>query len=62
MLILSRRIHEVVRISKLIRVQLLAIKGNQVGLGIEAPPAAAVDREGIYLREQKSASRLGGVS
>jgi carbon storage regulator len=62
MLILSRPIHEVVRISGLIRVQLLGIKGNQVRLGIEAPPEVSADREDIYLREQKNANRVGGVS
>lgn len=57
MLILSRRIDEVIRISGLIRIHVLGIKGNQVRLGIEAPPEVVVDREEIYLRKQQEELR-----
>jgi carbon storage regulator len=53
MLILSRRLDEVVRISDVIRIHVLGIKGHQVRLGIEAPPEIVVDREEIYLRKQE---------
>ena len=53
MLILSRRRDEVVRISDVIRIHVLGIKGRQVRLGIEAPPEIVVDREEIYLRKQE---------
>ena len=57
MLILSRRTDEVIRISGLIRIHVLGFKGNQVRLGIEAPPEVVVDREEIYLRKQEEALR-----
>lgn len=53
MLILSRRLNEVLRISEVIRIHVLGIKGHQVRLGIEAPPEIVVDREEIYLRKQE---------
>ncbi len=57
MLILSRRIDEVIRISGLIRIHVIGFKGNQVRLGIEAPPEVVVDREEIYLRKQQEELR-----
>jgi carbon storage regulator len=51
-LILTRRKDEVVRISGRIRIQVLGFKGNQVRLGIDAPPEVVVDREEIHLRKQ----------
>lgn len=53
MLILSRRVNEVIRISGLIRIRVIGFKGNQVRLGIDAPPEVVVDREEIYLRKQE---------
>lgn len=57
MLILSRRIDEVIRVSGVIRIRVLGFKGNQVRLGIEAPSDVVVDREEIYLRKQEEALR-----
>jgi carbon storage regulator len=56
MLILTRRPHESIRIGAKIRVTVLGFKGNQVRIGIEAPPEISVDREEIWIRKQRELS------
>ena len=53
MLVLSRRCGESVTIGPDIRVVVVGVKGGQVRLGIEAPPAVAVHREEVYVRIQE---------
>ncbi len=50
MLILSRRIGEVIRIGNDVSVRILKIDGNQVRIGISAPKELAVYREEIFQR------------
>lgn len=50
MLILTRRIRETMMIGDDVNITILGIKGNQVRLGINAPPSTAVHREEVYLR------------
>ena len=52
MLVLSRRLGEVLVIGDNIKVQVLGISGNQVRLGIAAPKSVSVHREEVYLRIQ----------
>ena len=50
MLILTRRVGETLMIGDEITVTVLAVKGNQVRLGVNAPKSVAVHREEIYAR------------
>ena len=52
MLMLTRRIGEVVAIGDDIRLTVLGIRGNQVRMGVRAPANVAVHREEIYKRVQ----------
>jgi carbon storage regulator len=55
MLILSRRVNESLIIGEgpeQIIVTVMQMRGNQVRLGVAAPPKVIVDREEIYLRRQ----------
>jgi len=53
MLILTRRVGEALMIGNEVTVTVLAVKGNQVRLGIGAPKDVAVHREEIYRRVQQ---------
>ncbi|MFQ3210453.1 MAG: carbon storage regulator [Colwellia sp.] len=53
MLILTRRISEVLIINDDIKVTVLAIQGNQVRIGIDAPKNVSVHREEIYDKIQQ---------
>lgn len=50
MLILTRKIGETLMIGDDIKITILAIKGNQVRIGIEAPKEIDVHRQEIYER------------
>jgi carbon storage regulator len=50
MLVLTRRIGEMLRIGANISITVLGIKGNQIRLGINAPGSIPVHREEIYQR------------
>lgn len=53
MLILTRRINEIIRIGDDVQVQVMGVKGNQVRLAIVAPKEVSVHREEIYQRIQE---------
>ena len=50
MLILTRRVGETLMIGDKIAVTVLAVKGNQVRIGIDAPSEVAVHREEVFER------------
>ena len=50
MLILTRRVGETLTIGDAVTVTVLAVKGNQVRLGIKAPKDVAVHRKEIFER------------
>ena len=60
MLILSRRVGQVICIGDNVRVTVLAVRGLQARIGIDAPDNIEVHREEIYDRIQKE--RASAVS
>ena len=64
MLILTRRVGETVMIGNDVTATVLGIRGNQVRIGINAPPNVPVHREEIYERikkEQEAGTKPQGV-
>ena len=64
MLVLTRKLGEVIRIGDSVTVRLLEVKGNQVRLGIEAPAEVRIYREEVYRairRENEEAALHGGA-
>lgn len=58
MLILTRKEGEALIIDNDVKIQVLAIKGNQVSIGIEAPDSVPIHREEIYKKiQQEQANR-----
>lgn len=53
MLILTRRIGEILKVGDDVSITILGLKGNQVRIGIEAPKSVSVHREEIYQRIQE---------
>jgi carbon storage regulator len=62
LLILTRKIGEAVAIGDEVKVQVVEVKGRQVRLGITAPAALAVHREGVFQRIQEQNRRAAEVS
>lgn len=62
MLILTRKVGEVVAIGDDIQVSIVEIKGAQVKLGIRAPRDVEVHREEIYLKIQEENRRAALIS
>jgi carbon storage regulator len=52
LLILTRRVNESIVVGDQVTVTVVAVKGNQVRLGVDAPRDVAVHREEIYKRLQ----------
>jgi len=62
MLILGRRVGEVLMIGNDITVTVLGVKGNQVRLGVHAPKNVEVHREEIYQRIQAERAAPKGAA
>ena len=58
MLILTRKTNEVIRVGNDIHVIVLAIKANEVRLGIVAPLDVVVDREEVAKRKRRERDEL----
>ena len=59
MLILTRRVGEKLIIAGKVTVEVLGVRGNQIRIGIDAPPEVQIHREEIYqriLKERKGIS------
>ena len=53
MLILSRRPGEALQIGERIRITVVAVQGNRVRLGVEAPREVPVDRLEVHERKRR---------
>ena len=62
MLVLTRKTGETITIGDDIKIYIQEIRGNQVKLGIVAPPTVAVHREEVYLRIQEENRRAARVT
>ncbi len=63
MLVLTRKLGESITIGDDIRITVMAVKGNQVKIGIEAPTETKVYREEIYtsiVEANEQASKRNG--
>lgn len=56
MLILTRRVGEIITIGTEITVAIVAIKGNQVRLGVQAPKVVEVHRQELLERRDSPAA------
>lgn len=61
MLVLTRRINEEIIINGNIRVTVVAVKGERVRIGIDAPPDVSVDREEVHARRSAFAGEAEAV-
>ena len=48
MLILTRKVGEVIRIGDTVTIRVLEVRGSQVRLGVEAPADVRIFREEVY--------------
>lgn len=62
MLILTRRVGEKLVIGDNVTVTVLGVKGNQIRIGIEAPPEVQVHREEIFRRILAEKEEAGSSS
>jgi carbon storage regulator len=64
MLVLTRKLGEVIRIGDTVTVRVLELKGNQVRLGIDAPAEVRIYREEVYraIRKENEEAALRDAS
>lgn len=62
MLILTRKVGEIIAIGDDVKVQVIDIKGKQVRLGIKAPSEITVHREEVYQRIQEQNRRAAKLT
>jgi len=48
MLVLTRKLGEIIRVGETVTVRILEVRGNQVRLGVEAPADVRIYREEVY--------------
>ena len=58
MLVLTRRPGEEIVIDGNIRITVVAVKGDRIRIGIEAPPSVVVDRQEIHERRKHAPDQV----
>ena len=53
MLVLTRKLNEVIRIGEDIEIKILSIEGEQIKIGIDAPKNIEIHRKEVYLAIQQ---------
>jgi carbon storage regulator len=65
MLVLTRQVEEEIVVGSEVRIKVVAVSGNQVRLGIEAPPQVQIFRREVFdaiCRENAAAAREAQAS
>lgn len=62
MLVLTRKLNQSIKIGDDIEVTILAIEGEQIKIGIEAPKNVEIHRKEIYLAIQEENNKAGNTS
>ncbi|WP_163970546.1 carbon storage regulator CsrA [Oceanobacillus halotolerans] len=62
MLILTRKKNEAIQIGDDIEIKVLAIEGDQIKLGIDAPRSVDIHRKEIYLDIQQQNNEAANIS
>ncbi|WP_273124398.1 carbon storage regulator CsrA [Bacillus weihaiensis] len=61
MLVLTRKLNESIQIGENIEITVLAVKGDQIKLGIKAPQDIEVHRKEIYMSIQESNNEAASI-
>ncbi|AXI10015.1 carbon storage regulator [Oceanobacillus zhaokaii] len=62
MLVLTRKRNEAIQIGEDIEIKILAIEGDQIKIGIEAPKSIDIHRKEIYVDIQNQNNEAANVS
>ncbi|WP_102344868.1 carbon storage regulator CsrA [Bacillus sp. Marseille-P3661] len=62
MLVLTRKLNETIQIGDDIEIKILAIDGEQIKIGIDAPKHVDIHRKEVYLAIQQENSKAANMS
>ena len=61
MLVLTRKLNQSIQIGDAIEIKILAVEGEQIKIGIEAPKHVEIHRKEIYLAIQEENNKATGA-